>query len=122
MVGLAILAVPLIMRAVSPMTGSGDIASAGPAASVDATDVAIKASPGCTIDNSVALDTTLNVTLGARRYLLYIPINYRPDKPAPVVLSYHGGTRTAESQQALDRLSTTYFNQDHIIVYPNGIG
>lgn len=122
MVGLAVLAVPLIMRAVSPLTGSGDMANAAPAASVDATDVAVKASPGCTIDHSVSIDTTLNVTLGDRRYLLYFPINYKPDKPAPLVLSYHGGTRTAETQQALDLLSTTYFNQDYIIVYPNGIG
>lgn len=122
MFGLAFLAIPLVMRAVSDMTGSGDIASAAPAASLDVADVAIKASPGCTIDHTVSLDTTLNVTLGNRRYLLYFPVNYKPDEPAPLVLSYHGGTRTAETQLALDRLTTTFFNKDHIIVYPNGIG
>lgn len=122
MVGLNLLAVPLMMRAVSDITGSGDIASAAPAASIDTADVAIKASPGCMIDHSVSLDTTLNVTLGDRRYLLYFPVNYKPDKPAPLVLSYHGGTRTAETQQALDLLTTSFFNKDHIIVYPNGIG
>lgn len=121
MAGLAILAVPLIMRAVSHMSGSGDIARAAPAALVDAGNVGSSASPGCTIDNPVALDSTLNVTLGDRRYLLYFPINYKPDQPAPLVLSYHGGTRTAETQQALDLLSTTFFNQDYIVVYPNGI-
>lgn len=122
MVGLALLAVPLMMRAASELTGSGDLARAAPAASIDTAGVATKASPGCTIDHSVSLDTTLNVTLGDRRYLLYFPVNYKPDQPAPLVLSYHGGTRTAETQQALDLLTTTFFNKDHIIVYPNGIG
>lgn len=121
MVGLSILAVPLIMRLVSHMAGSGDMAGAAPTASIDGADVAVKASSGCTADRSVSLDTTVNVRLGNRRYLLYFPINYKPDTPAPLVLSYHGGTRTAEAQQALDLLSTTFFNQDHIVVYPNGI-
>lgn len=118
MAGLALLALALIARVVSHMAGAGDMASA---ASIEATDfVGNRPSSGCTIDNPVALDTTLNVTLGSRRYLLYFPVNYRPEKPAPLVLSYHGGTRTAETQQALDLLTTTYFNEDYIVVYPNG--
>lgn len=121
MAGLAILAVPLIMRAVSHVTGAGDIASAAPAASMDVADIGMRPSPGCTVNNLVALDTTLNIALGDRRYILYFPVNYKPDTPAPLVLSYHGGTRVAEAQQALDLLTTTYFNQDYIIVYPNGI-
>lgn len=56
-----------------------------------------------------------------RRYLLWFPANYKPTTPAPVVLSYHGGTRVAEEQQRLDLLSTSYFNQEYIVVYPNGI-
>lgn len=125
--GLALLAVPLVMRLAAHMSGggggsgAGDMASAMPAISSSSLDVGIRASPGCTTNNPVALDTTLNVTLGSRRYLLYIPVNYQPDTPAPVVLSYHGGTRTAEFQLALDRLTSTDFNQDYIVVYPNGI-
>lgn len=118
--GLALLAVPLVMRLAAQMTGAGDLASATPAA-VSSLDVGIQSSPGCTVNNPVPLDTTLNVTLGNRRYLLYFPVNYRPDTPAPLVLSYHGGTRTAEFQQALDLLTTTYFNEDYIVAYPNGI-
>lgn len=126
MAGLAVLAMPLIMRAVSHMTGGssmgiGAASAAAVAPQVDVADVAVKASHGCSRDSQVQIDTTLNVTLGDRRYLLYFPVNYQPDKPAPLVLSYHGGTRTAETQQALDLLTTTYFNQDYIVVYPNGI-
>lgn len=120
MAGRALLAVPLVMRLAAHMTGAGDMASATPMAA-SSLDVSIRSSPGCTINNVAPLDTTLNVTLGNRRYLLYFPVNYQPDKPSPLVLSYHGGTRTAEFQQALDLLTTTYFNQDFIVVYPNGI-
>lgn len=141
MVGLATMAVPLVMRLVSQMAGSSDMATAAPGAiSADAAasipratvpgystasrqyaGVGSSASVGCQGNKQVALDTTLNVALGDRRYLLYFPVNYKPDTPAPLVLSYHGGTRTAEIQQALDLLTSTYFNQDYITVYPNGI-
>lgn len=78
-------------------------------------------SEGCQADHAVALEQTYNVQMGDRRYLLWFPANYRPTTPAPVVLSYHGGTRVAEEQQRLDLLSTGYFNQEYIVVYPNGV-
>ncbi|CAN8097211.1 unnamed protein product [Discula destructiva] len=120
MAGVAILGVSFVMRAVGNVTGSQDLASAAPAGTMEVADDGIRPSPGCTTNNPVALDSTLNITLGDRRYLVYFPVNYEPDTPAPLVLSYHGGTRTAETQQALDLLSTTYFNEDYITVYPNG--
>lgn len=95
------------------------------AAAVARQDIAVGASAGCSQDwldwTAPEPDSTTDVHIGDRRYLLYIPVNYDPGTPAPLILSYHGGTRTAESQQALDLLSTTYFNEDHIVVYPNGI-
>lgn len=135
MVGLATtLGLPLLLGAISwshmGIVGPGPASAAavvvrqedsGAAAGIDEGTVPVRASPGCAQKTPVQLDTTLNVTLGDRRYLLYFPVNYKPDVPAPLVLSYHGGTRVAEFQQALDLLTTTYFNQDHIIVYPNGI-
>lgn len=124
MAGLSILGMPLLMQAASPMASGGGAMATGDArsAAVDVADVALGASPGCSTDHAPQLDTTVNINIGDRRYLLYLPVNYEPNKPAPLVLSYHGGTRTAESQQALDLLTTTYFNQDYIVVYPNGIG
>lgn len=78
-------------------------------------------SDGCETNHAVALEQTYNVSIGDRRYLLWFPANYVPTTPAPVILSYHGGTRVAEEQQRLDLLSTSYFNQDYIVVYPNGV-
>lgn len=82
---------------------------------------AARPSEGCQRDHEVGLEQTYNVSTSDRRYLLWFPANYKPTTPAPVVLSYHGGTRTSEVQQKLDLLSTSYFNQDYIVVYPNGI-
>lgn len=124
MAGFFILGIPLLKQAMPPMAGGGGAMAIGDAraAAVDMADVALGASPGCTIDNAPQVDTTMNINIGDRRYLLYFPVNYEPNKPAPLVLSYHGGTRTAENQQALDLLTTTYFNREYIVVYPNGIG
>ncbi|ROV98912.1 hypothetical protein VSDG_03787 [Cytospora chrysosperma] len=84
--------------------------------------VATNSSVGCQSLNEVDVETTYNVTLaGDRWYLLWFPENYEPTEPAPLILSYHGGSKTAESQQKLDLLSTSYFNKDYIVVYPNGI-
>lgn len=79
------------------------------------------ASAGCSSARNVSTGTTQEVTLGDRSYRLYFPVNYQPNKPAPLVLSYHGGSRTAQRQEQLDLLTTTYFNTDHIVVYPQGI-
>lgn len=124
MAGLSVLGTPLLEQAVPPMAGSGRAVATGHAgsAAIDLADVAVAASAGCSTDSAPRIDTTVNINIGDRRYLLYLPVNYEPNKPAPLILSYHGGTRTAESQQALDLLTTTYFNRDYIVVYPNGIG
>lgn len=125
MTGLFILGISLLMQAIPYITaGAIAVDDSASDAAVSMATVTPNPSPGCSTDNSngVQIDTTLNVNIGDRRYLLYLPVNYEPDRPAPLVLSYHGGTRTAETQQGLDLLTTTYFNRDYIVVYPNGIG
>lgn len=104
--------------------------------------VVARPSIGCQSPVKVDLETTHNVTLSDRRYLLWFPENYHPKEPAPLILSYQyvcsvpifytwledllrsfnsGGSRDAENQQALDLLSTPYFNKDYIVVYPNAV-
>lgn len=83
--------------------------------------VVAESSAGCESAQIVDVGQTFNVTLDDRWYLLYFPENYEPTSPAPVILSYHGGNRNASEQQALDLLSTSYFNGDYIVVYPNGV-
>ncbi|KAK1718109.1 hypothetical protein CaCOL14_006814 [Colletotrichum acutatum] len=56
----------------------------------------------------------------SRDYLLFLPPKYSTKSNNPIIFSYHGGTRTPESQRDLDRLETPYFNTDHIVVYLRG--
>ena len=79
-------------------------------------------SPGCSSDGDFVPGSTVNVTVGKDRYyLLYIPVNYDPEEPAPLILSFHGGSRIAEEQLRLDNLTSTTFNKDYIVAYPNGV-
>lgn len=52
-----------------------------------------------------------------REYLVHVPEDYHPDRPLPVVLSFHGHTRSAEYQEAL----TGFSELDTIAVYPQGL-
>lgn len=79
-------------------------------------------SPGCSSGGAFVRDSVVNVTVGVDRYyLVYIPVNYAPEEPAPLVLSFHGGSRIAEQQLNLDNLTSKAFNRDYIVAYPNGI-
>lgn len=79
-------------------------------------------SSGCDLEQSVPVGQTTNVTLlDDRWFLLYFPDNYDPSTPAPLILSYHGGNRNASEQLELDMLTTPFFNEDYVVVYPNGI-
>lgn len=56
----------------------------------------------------------------SRRYRVFLPDSYDPNTPAPVILSYHGANRQIEQQVALDELTTSFFNEDYIVVYLQG--
>lgn len=86
--------------------------------------VAAAPSPGCanaTEASDVKTDSMSNVDLGDREYLLYIPTQYKPAVPAPLILSYHGGSRDADHQAALDQFNSTFFNKDYLVAYPNSV-
>lgn len=52
----------------------------------------------------------------SRTYLLHLPADYRPGRPLPVVLSFHGRTRTSEYQEELTGTDAL----DAIVAYPQG--
>lgn len=52
-----------------------------------------------------------------RSYLISIPQEYSPDVASPLILSFHGGDRTAKNQLDLDQLSSPDFNTVAIVVY-----
>ncbi|OQV07348.1 hypothetical protein CLAIMM_11798 [Cladophialophora immunda] len=66
-----------------------------------------------------------NVTITSdgndRTYLIFIPPTYRKDTPTSLIVSYHGGARTAEDQLELDLLTSPEFNTRSFVVYPQGI-
>ncbi|KAI1364957.1 Alpha/Beta hydrolase protein [Xylaria arbuscula] len=75
---------------------------------------------GCGKEPHVALDKRLNATLSSgRRYLFWLPPDYDAEKETPLILSFHGATRTPESQADLDLLTAPPFSGDHIVVYPS---
>jgi poly(3-hydroxybutyrate) depolymerase len=66
--------------------------------------------------------TRHNVTLsGGRTYMYFLPAKYDQSKPNPLILSFHGASRTADWQADLDRLTDPYFNKDHVVVYPQAL-
>ena len=77
--------------------------------------------PGCGTAPSVEPGTTASRTIESggreREYLVHVPENYRPDRPTPVVLSFHGHKRTAAYQEEL----TGFSEVNAISVYPQGL-
>lgn len=72
---------------------------------------------------SVGQVANVTITSGGllRYYLISIPPTYHNELPTPVILSYHGGVRTAEDQLQLDELTNPEFNTNSFVIYPQGI-
>ncbi|KAI0123960.1 carbohydrate esterase family 1 protein [Xylariales sp. AK1849] len=81
--------------------------------------------PGCGLSPpfspGVFQTDTISTADGDREFGVWIPSNYDEDKATRLILSYHGAGGTVETQKALDRLTDTTFNVDHIIVYLQGL-
>lgn len=86
------------------------VASAPSAGCANATDAA-----------DVKVDSMSKIDLGNREYLIYVPSSYKPTVPAPLILSYHGGSRDAQHQAALDQFNSTFFNKDYLVAYPDSV-
>lgn len=57
----------------------------------------------------------------SRWALISIPPKYDASTKTQVILSFHGATRTADSQMKLDGLTEASVNSDKIVVYPQGV-
>ena len=68
-----------------------------------------------------SINFTIPSSGGDRSYLLYIPVEYQIDNPAPLVFSFHGKNRNSSEQEALSQFSDPTVNNDAIAVYPQGI-
>ncbi|RWA04805.1 hypothetical protein EKO27_g10300 [Xylaria grammica] len=80
----------------------------------------IRSASGCGEEPGIGLNQRINATLpSGRTYLFWVPPNYNQRKATPLIFSFHGATRTPDSQADLDLLTTPFFNSDHIVVYPS---
>lgn len=95
--------------------------------SAEAYATSIPILPGCgrRVPKGQTIGTVSNATILSggvqRKYLIAIPTSYNAFVPTPIILSYHGGSRTAESQLQLDQLTNPEFNRFAFVVYPQGI-
>jgi poly(3-hydroxybutyrate) depolymerase len=89
--------------------------------------LALPAFAGCgkSLPSGQVVGTVSNVTISSggfqRSYLISIPPTYNAYIPTPLILSYHGGVRTALQQLQLDQLTNPEFNTVSMVVYPQGI-
>lgn len=56
-----------------------------------------------------------------RSYLIHLPANYSTHTPVPLILSYHGRTKSASEQEELSQFSNASYNPSAIAVYPQGV-
>ncbi|GAQ05603.1 feruloyl esterase B [Aspergillus lentulus] len=56
-----------------------------------------------------------------RSYIIHIPSNYDENRAIPLIFSFHGRSKTAESQEQLSQFSNEAWNPDAIAVYPQGL-
>lgn len=56
-----------------------------------------------------------------RSYLIHLPSNYTTNRPAPVVIAFHGRGKDPEYMEKLSQFSNEDFNPDAIAVYPQAI-
>ncbi|KAK7525926.1 Alpha/Beta hydrolase protein [Phyllosticta citriasiana] len=95
---------------------------------VCASTAAATASCGC--GNSLPTDVvpgadSTNVTIYSggieRSYLIHLPANYTTNEPVPLILSFHGRTKSAAEQEELSQFSNASYNPRAIAVYPQGV-
>ena len=62
-------------------------------------------------------------TGGRKRYfIVHVPKNYDPAKPAPVVLSLHGAAMNGTMMVGFTGLNETSEKNGFLVVYPSGTG
>lgn len=96
---------------------------------------ALAASAGCKAPLSSSLvpgSSTHNLTIPSqsvigktttREFILHLPANYSASNnvPAPLVFAFHGQSQHAWSMEQISELSNPDFNDNAVVVYPQGI-
>ena len=103
-----LLALAVALLVAVPVTGAG---------------AAKRASSGCGRKAAVGT-TTRHVTVGGtdREYLLSIPDDYDPSKPAPLLFDFHGLGSDMQEQSLYSRLDQRGGARGYVVITPNGEG
>lgn len=56
-----------------------------------------------------------------RRFTVYLPVGYSPDKPRPLFINMHGFTSAMSQQMTVSGFNGTADLKDCIVVYPDGV-
>ena len=69
-------------------------------------------------------DYTRTIMMGEqkRTYIVHVPKDYDPKKPAPVVLALHGAAMNGSTMVGFTGLNKTSDKEGFIVVYPSGTG
>lgn len=68
------------------------------------------------------MSNTGDGTLMRRRIRIYLPENYQPNQPAPLIIAFHGKGRPGSTFELVTTFSKREHNRNAIVVYPDGIG
>lgn len=78
---------------------------------------------GCGLSHSVDQSTDAVISSGGRdrQFRIHVPRFYKPDAPAPLLISFHGATKTMTDQERITSFSNGSVNPSMITVYPQGL-
>lgn len=78
--------------------------------------------PAPSSDTARAGMSTVNIEAGgrARNYLLYVPSSYKPGRPMPLVVSFHGGGDSADKMANYTKFPDLAEREGFIVAFPNG--
>src|SRR5690242_11217886 len=104
------------------LTGAAILAALSSASCVSAQSGCGSPLPeGIELDKSVDLTINSKSGLDTRGYRLHLPKSYKTNTKVPLILSFHGRGKTAESQEALSQFSNATYGFEGIAVYPEGV-
>jgi polyhydroxybutyrate depolymerase len=79
------------------------------------------ARPGRAVDLKVPADPALAAGASRRGYRVHVPTGYRPRRPLPAVLFFHGNGGSAADMDAESGLSELADRRGFLAVYPQGL-
>ena len=77
--------------------------------------------PGTTARLLVAVPPASAAGHRTRSYWLHVPASYRPGRPVPLVLAFHGAGGTGSGMQAQTGLSALADQRGFLVAYPQGL-